>query len=238
MKWLKVSKADEPKVATIAMVHKDFDTAEDRILKKVHKILNAKVNEDKVDSLELLGFTGSKGYLDGAKKLKKKRDIKVSSELIDKVKQYFPEYKIITRMELNSICTKYGLVFTESQHFIGEIPTENINDMMEFGDRYITKRQKAMVDGASSTMPKCHLAGEKINFTVVATPDLINIKEGHLVLEGNEYVLPDPDPVVLARFHMPGELSIRESKKNDVFLIVTKWGDEAEIGEFHNQEEN
>jgi len=233
-KWFKIVEPNEPKVATIAMVHKDFEDAENRILAEAKKILNVDVNEKKVKVLDVLGFTNSKGFVEEKKKVEKKNNAERNSEFIRTIKSIFPEYKIITFKEVESICQKYSLFFTESKHFIGDIPDENINEMLEFGDRYIVQKDNAVEKGEASTFPRCAKDDEKIRFTVVATPDLINIESGKLVLQGSEYILPDPGRVVMARFKSN---SFGDSN-SDIFLIVTKWGDEAEIDEFHNQEEN
>ncbi len=131
-----------PKVASVEEIHKEFDTAQDRILDECDQILaDLKIPtetqvEKKAKMLEELGFVNSetveqaKRLKENSKEIKQKIDITArQAETIKYFKQKYPFEKFITTEELDRICNKYNLIHAPVSNYIKDIPEKNVLEM-------------------------------------------------------------------------------------------------------------
>lgn len=129
-------------VALVAEIHETFFTEVDRILEE-SKVIHAISGETMslVEKQEILrdnGFVGTMAKKQGASK---ETMYKLDSENRHKIAtnnaiRYFshkyPQYKFITEESIKRICEKYGLIYGESNRYVGFIPENNVQDLRNF----------------------------------------------------------------------------------------------------------
>ena len=283
----KLKKMLSKKEVTVQEIHDEFDNACDAFLDQIKEVLKetSETDIENASKLKNLGF-----YRAG--NVKKYDEIITSAKDAREAKAYVEDYatryteKFITENMVGIICKKYGLVLGETSNFIGEIPTKNTKEIIEFSKRFIEKdrrisyttgfmasnsynivtssisdhfrnrgmigydrlwgdnkprrddlefpaeRQERMLRQQEEAVMKQRGANEQARedrqvdptFMVVGTLDQFNMI-GKKVDSSFKIVSDNPDPVVLAQ--------VRGG-----FLIVTKWGAEADMQEFHNEKEN
>ena len=267
------------KEVSVQEIHDEFDNACDAFLNQIKEVLKetSETDIENASKLKSLGFYRA----DNVKKYDK---IITSAKDAREAKAYVEDYgvryteKFITENMVGIICKKYGLVLGETRDFIGEIPSKNTKEIIEFSKRFIakdrrisyntgfmassaamwapsvpnrgmrgiieydppmrddfessTERQRRMLRQQEEAVMKQRIANEQARedrqadptFMVVGTLDQFDMT-GNKVDSSYRIVSDNPDPVVLAQ--VPGG-----------YLIVTKWGAEADIQEFHNEKEN
>lgn len=85
------------------------------------------VDSEKKKSLERLGLTNSKTYLDILSLEKQKNEI----ELLKFFKENFPNSIFMKLDDFKNLCIKYGLVCGDMSEFKGEIPNKNIKEIID-----------------------------------------------------------------------------------------------------------
>ncbi|MFC1535788.1 hypothetical protein ACFL4H_00310 [Candidatus Neomarinimicrobiota bacterium] len=119
----------------------------------------------------------------------------------------YPGYLFLIERDVNEILEKYDLYEAKSDNYIGQIPPENQQEIIAF-----TK----LVD--ENDFVKRSYGSEDANYTIIAPQkDFSSI----LKRDGKSrklIKLPVVDPIVLANLH-------------GGHLVVSKWGDEADIPE-------
>lgn len=131
-----------PKPVDVAVIHAEFDSAQDRILDECDQILaDLKIPtetqvEKKAKMLKELGFVNSetveqaKRLEENSKEIKQKIDITAKqAETIKYFKQKYPFEKFITTEELDKICNKYNLIHAPVSNYIKDIPEKNVLEM-------------------------------------------------------------------------------------------------------------
>lgn len=126
----------------IAEIHKDFDTAQDRLLDQANKILSElKVDpqaelEDKARRLKNIGFINTPTAKKAEQVIEKRKEVesqivktREEAELIKYYKRIYPFQKFLTEQELDRICNKYGLIYAPVNAFIQEVPDKNLKDI-------------------------------------------------------------------------------------------------------------
>ena len=232
-------KTKELPVATIEDVHREFEnpyTKEQTVLlKDVNDILKNDTNANMIDmaALEARGFTNSATVT----KFKTSRSL---SKLV-KLRDYYLTtygYDFVTEKKIIEICKKYGLVRADVKDFIGEIPMENMQEIVNFsevkpednryhyGDKYGKETTFKQFQNGQSQIDKNNPYNSRFSYRnpitmvedieIVGTEDQFNTKGKILDKTTMEFVLPDPDPIVL--------YPVRQG-----FLVISKWGDEADI---------
>lgn len=207
--------------ATIEEIHTEIDTASERILAQANEIL-AEADIDRDDSLLALsriGFKSAKGVSESLEQRGKKETARKEARLVKKYFALYPFNKFITKDELARICRKYGLVIGEPGHFSGQIPEVNRAEILGFRVWAEDNRDKLWRSFLSIFGKKYKPNPKRIK--IVATIDQFEAGAGYrwAVDPGTqELKLVDPDPVVL--------FDVDEG-----YIIVSKWGAEADIEE-------
>jgi len=117
-----MEKTKERKVVSFREVHKDLEE-ESMFLKKGHDIEGYK---EKANFLAGAGFNNSIAA-------KLYSSISENSHMIDEYdKKYHGQYRFILKPQLERLCEKYNLFVRKTEHFLGDIPEENIKEMMNF----------------------------------------------------------------------------------------------------------
>ncbi len=135
---------DSEEVTLIKMIHAEFDTAEDRLLKQANEILaTAKESitdisevEKKADRLKKLGFIKTPTVEKASIVEKERNDIEKTisfteeqAKTIQEYKVKYPYLKFLTESELDIICKKYGLIYAPIENFIKDVPDKNITEI-------------------------------------------------------------------------------------------------------------
>lgn len=145
----------------IEMIHNEFDTAPERILKQAMEIIN-KESENKSElkstivekalRLKSLGFEKN-GLVHNLGKTEEKirqSDISISmnSDLAHKVSYYsktYPFLKFLPESELDRICDKYGLVYAPVKHYKMPVPDKNLREIENAQPLKPADKQKNLV---------------------------------------------------------------------------------------------
>ncbi len=212
-------------------IHADFDNASDVLLNEAKRI----IQEDAIaERLKRLGFNK-------IPMVKDRDDLRAKKRLVETVEYYqqkYPMYKFITANDAEKLCKKHKLNLGDVATYIGEIPDKNINEILNFT---ILAEDKPLLDsgmwssfGGSDKFEKqflvegkwCEESGEenhrnKMNFRICAPAHLFDMTRNSIA-DGYKIVL---DPIVL-------------QPVNGGYLIVTKWGLEANDESITNPTDN
>jgi len=249
-------------MGTIEKIHAEFDSATEQTLNAAIAIINNSnpvvIEKNEVaEKLQALGFVSSKTCEDyqsallGAKE--KNESISDRNKTANEIASFINNsvYKIISYSQTMRICEKYGLFLGSARRFTGEIPLKNIEEISLYKRTTINIPMNAPLcmfirckyKGEYDSLGELRASLKKSNdFYIVAPRDEFNY-EGAVVV-GNEIFSYDKrearerfiesrqkikDPVVLYPIECCGRL---------FFHVVSKWGLEAEIEEFHNPKDN
>lgn len=212
-------------VVTVAEIHEEFDNSVDKIVEEAQKILSdVSLREiEELKKLRSMGFLGMGQIQDLVKK-------EEYEQIGEKAEYYRKQYgkKFITEAEVKRICKKYGLVIGKPRDFIGEMPPKNRAEIIDFKvkeedggwvkswfsahggimERKISKKEADAIRANTLT----HLSCEKGGLKIVGTIDQFDLENKVI----SDYVIKDKDPIVL--YDVEGG-----------YLIVSKWGAEAEL---------
>jgi len=216
-------------------IHGTFYAEVDRLRAKagIFKDLSStqKVDSNKNNRLELLGFTNTK---DSGAKFDKlaglSKDFTDSKDVREAVAYYYRHYplqKFITEEGVKSICAKYNLVYSTVDRYEGFVPEKNLKEIENFKIRYedlayekISRRSgsvefinyrdmdKIPKDFFNISRAKLEIAAPLKDFN----QQQLNLKKFKLSEREVE------DPVVLQPVVFKGVKH---------YLILTAWGDEA-----------
>lgn len=219
-RFAKAEKKELP-TATIEEIHAEIDSASERILAQANEILaEADIDRDgSLFALSRIGFKSAKGVSETLEQRQKKETARKEARLVKKYFAFYPFNKFITKEEIARICQKYGLVIGEPEHFSGQIPEANRAEILGFRVWAEDNRDK-LWKSFLSVLGKKHKPNPK-RIKIVATIDQFEAGSGYkwrVDENTQELKLVDPDPVVL--------FDVDEG-----YIIVSKWGVEAEIEE-------
>lgn len=242
-------------------IHETFDTEVERLLEEARQLVQEDVDHeliDYADKLKEIGFNNSKDAVmarkerqilnDMNRENKKKAD---TIKAINYFSQKYPHYKFITKESIIKICGKYGLVYGESSKYIGDVPKDKVEVMLNFK---IDKKDYAysiMKSSQYTREPIIMLVsfdeGTKLNkynprpddryrdfkkkSFIIAAP-LKDFDKSNMEVKDFELVknkVPIPDPVVMQPVLF---------ENNEYYLIVTAWGEEASDEEVVNHNMN
>lgn len=115
----------------VAEIHKEFDTAQERLLAEAQEIINnsGALLSDKAERLEQIGFVNSKTVVRHRQNINALVKNREQAELIEYYKQTYPFQKFLTEDELNRICVKYHLVYAPVANYKKEVPEKNISEI-------------------------------------------------------------------------------------------------------------
>lgn len=224
---------DYPEI--VQLIHKDFENASDVLVAEAKAVLaNTSVSKKKA-LLEEIGFTTTPEYKKYSEQLKQMEDQNTLIGAIVELKQKFPFHKAINLETIIKICKKYNLVYGDSKLYKGFIPEKNAKEIDNFKKSYpkeCTRYAKSHlftgnveeiteeVYSANVKSPGIIYRYDKVTkpFMIVAPETDMNMT-GKMIKDFKVVNRPiPPDPVVL--------LPVK-SKGIQMYLILTKWGDEA-----------
>lgn len=238
-----IEPAKDPQVV-IAQIHDEFDSSTERLLNEAKNILSQNNDVSKGERLIKLGFVNAAKASEAAAIKKQKEISEKTAKSIEYFKQNYPFQKFITEEEVEKICKKFGLVIGRSTYYIGEIPEKNILEMERFklkdeDSKRIDYHWMTWLNGTATRCDKntsnsrygylysrgwgtfCFISDEtqthhfeKDEYKICA-PIKDFQKDSMRIEKGYKLELNLPDPVVL-------------QPVKDGYLIVTKWGLEAE----------
>ena len=124
-------------------IHETFYTEVDKLLEeaniKTPESLVDKAIFEKGEKLKSLGFVNTKEVAYKESISSKVSDINYENqkkEGLKKAIKYFsekyPQYKFITEDSIKKICDKYGLIYGDVSHYIGNVPDENLQHIINF----------------------------------------------------------------------------------------------------------
>jgi len=114
-------------------IHSSFTTAEKELLDEAQRRLENAADKDKKEraiKLARLGFEQSKPV-----RQMSREHLEEAESLLNLKCRYdkiAPQYKFLTEKKLKSICEKYGLVVGKADRYIGDIPDQNQEDIINF----------------------------------------------------------------------------------------------------------
>lgn len=258
----KVKELIQPKVDVnllVAEIHNEFDTSTERLLNEAKSILAKNINTSKGETLRSLGFTSSKPSIDSAADIKSKQENEQLAKHIEHYSTFYPNNKFITEKEVEKISKKYGLLCGEVGYYIGDVPDKNVSEISNFKLREedCTKHKcgwyKVEYGGGfrpmflpSSKKENGHYGWIKNDWRIGG---FINS-----VKEGQEYHYERPEFKICASvkdFDM-NQMRVTDGYKleqnipdpivlqpvNGGYLIVSKWGLEAEDNDLVNEKLN
>lgn len=234
----------------IEEIHDTFYTEVDRLLKDAEiKRTEPTLSNDALRGKKLieLGFVNAKQAQQFNNENKRVEEVQQTNEQKAQLKraiEYFsfkyPNYKFITEESVKKICEKYNLIYSEVTYFKGEVPTKNLQHMLDFkidendeawGNYFRSIFNSEMLLGLVNkdyvqkySEESMYTRYEKLPLEICAPLkdfDTTNMKIEVFKLSKIEI----PDPVVL-------QPVLFEGVKH--YLIVTAWGDELVVNQKMN----
>lgn len=207
-------------IATVEEIHREFDSASERILEEANAILEKESSKDKeeIRKLKELGFIKLNSVKELEEEEEKKAEATKNAELISYYKKQYPNNKFISKTEVERICKKYGLIMGSSSDYIGEIPPKNRKEIIEFKLKDKKDYADYTTDGIILFALEYGITGLEYKSTslqIIATPDQFDLKDKII----SNYRIIAKDPIVL-------------HPVNGGYLIVSKWGNEENLNEF------
>lgn len=247
--------AKDPQVV-IAEIHESFDTASEKLLNEAKAILNGSYDIEKGERLKKIGFTSAKKAVEATELVDKKQKNEELAKLIEYYQLHYPNNKFITEEKVKEICQKYGLLCGETKYYISDVPEKNINEIELFklreeemlktkfeyykpSDRwYIPTTEKTNLYGYPSLERSMWSSFVKFNqrpetethefvkedFKICASVKDFDTKNMRIE-DGYKLNLNLPDPIVL-------------QPVKGGYLVVSKWGLEADDNDLVNEKLN
>ena len=118
----------------VEKIHDEFNSAGEKLYQEALRIINSTkiLNEEKTKRLKALGFSATKEVTEAEEVLKKK---KLNEEMVETISYYrtkYPMNKFITKEQVEQICGKYGLIYSEVTNYIGFVPEKNLKAIEAF----------------------------------------------------------------------------------------------------------
>jgi hypothetical protein len=264
----KIANSAKPDYVIVAEIHDDFDTASQKAVDEANKILSGLSNESlktQVYSLKDAGFKNVPMVKQWDEEYNKRRDAESKIAIVDKYAQKYPGYKFIFLEQVKDICKKYGLLCAPVGIYKGDVPAKNIAEIANFKakpeDCYLEEggwndrsefdftkphRFKNTIDVQKErdeynrvtreVFSNHHMPGpswiQAMPPSVVPVPMFICAPQGDIAMRKDDKVSNEvfvgreiKDPIVLHYV-------------KDGFLIVSKWGLEAEDKDLVNEKMN
>lgn len=225
-------------------IHNEFDTAGEKLLKEAKAILVKQLPTNKGERLKQLGFTAAESAVKFDEVNKERKEKEELANLIEYYQTYYPNNKFITEKVVKSICEKYGLLSAQVAYYKGDVPEKNIAEMEAFKLRQEDMDKRTNMDDYYDhrlfyMMAQMSLLGGERRYPdppqeiktryvqpsfVIAAPEK-DFDTRHLIKNGHKLELHIPDPIVM-------------QPVKGGYLIVSKWGLEAEDAELTNEKMN
>ena len=121
-----------PSNISVQEIHDAFDSASEKLLKEAEEILAKLPDTSKGERMAKLGFHNTPDATKHSNiNLEKNRADKLATQ-IRYFQTFYPNNKFITEQVVQQICNKYGLLFGDSARYIGDIPEKNLTEIENF----------------------------------------------------------------------------------------------------------
>lgn len=253
---LETSKLDAVKTKypqVVLDIHNEFFNAGERLLNEAKAIVaNIHINNpEKIEKLNSFGFENTKESKDAAIKQLKKQEQEMLSQAIMYFSVRYPKNKVITDEVIKQICDKYSLVFGENSQYKGFVPEKNLNEIEDFfkrheDERYVYGYYDFSRWGSGSSLfiktSKAEFERQKksglismniirrYNASLKICAPLKDMETDGYELKGHILVKEIPDPIVL--------LPKKHENGQQLYIILTAWGDEASDPMVVNEKNN
>lgn len=130
---------------TLKSISKEYNDLSDKIIKESEQLLNDLEEENKrlIDKAKLLkdmGFINNELVKQVEENEKKRSKAKEKAQYIEKFKKDYPNYKYISKVELDIILKKYNMVMKNVSEFKAYVPEINLKDIQKFFEAYPDKK--------------------------------------------------------------------------------------------------
>ena len=149
--------------AIVHQIHKEFNSASDKALKEAQEILKSceNISMDKAERLSKLGFENTREVKELEDFKSKQKAAQKRAELIQGANIDYPLYKFITKNDVESLCTKYGLICGDLKLFKGFVPEKNLKD----------------IENSLDVLPKFYELYSKIHYVPATRRHIVSQKE-------------------------------------------------------------
>lgn len=121
----------DPQVV-IAEIHNSFDTASEKLLNDAKAILAGSYDIEKGERLKKIGFVSAKKAVEASTIISEKQKNEELAKLIEYYQMSYPNNKFITEKKTKEICQKYGLLCAETKYYISDVPEKNLSEIETF----------------------------------------------------------------------------------------------------------
>ena len=239
----------------IAEIHESFDSASEKLLNDAKAILAGSYDIEKGERLKKIGFVLAKKAVEASAIISENKRNEELANLIEYYQMHYPNNKFITEEKTKDICQKYGLLCAETIYYISDVPEKNLTEIENFKLRQedMNKFQCGWLDTSTghynlsqtkaSRTQYGYLSGRSWNSFVfnnvsedtkeVYEPSPLKIcasvkdfdTKNMRIKDGYKLELNLPDPIVL-------------QPVKGGYLVVSKWGLEADDAELINEKLN
>lgn len=246
---------------TIEAIHNEFDAAGERLLKEAKDILSGVALDEKGERLKKLGFIQAKAAAKNTELARRNEEIKRNNEKrqegakwVQYYSMHYPNHKFITEEIVNEICKKYNLYCGPVSRYKGDVPLKNVSEMEGF---YLRKEdmgtytsldayarieaQRAMMNTRRGILWK--MAHSETYQSRSLSSDEIAMMENRVFYFKEEFKICAPEKdfdvsrmTKKGRFLIPDPIVLQPV--NGGYLIVTKWGLEANDELVINEKQN
>lgn len=252
---------------TIEAIHNEFDNAGERLLAEAKDILSGAVLDEKGERLKKLGFIQAKAAAKNTELARRNAEIeennrkrKDGAKWVQYYSTYYPNNKFITEEIVKEICNKYNLYCGPVSWYKGDVPLKNVAEMEGFNLRqedmhcYTALDQYARFESQRSYMnmigngllgavqsARSRLYNE-VRRTPLSLDEMEKLEsEKHYSKEEFKICAPEKDFDISrmtkkGRFLIPDPIVLQPVKGG--FLIVSKWGLEANDELVINEKQN
>jgi hypothetical protein len=226
----------DPQVV-IAEIHNSFDTASEKLLNDAKVILAGSYDIEKGERLKKIGFVSAKKAVEASTIISEKQKNEELAKLIEYYQMNYPNNKFITEEKTKEICQKYGLLCAETKYYISDVPEKNLSEIENFKLKetemekieYGWMKWERTAHGGYLMPSSKKDEAETHHFE---KPDLkicASVKDFYTknmrIEDGYKLELNLPDPIVL-------------QPVKGGYLVVSKWGLEAEDADLINEKMN
>jgi len=146
---------------------------------------------------------------------------------INGYRERYPLHKIITKDKVEEICKKYGLLMAELHRFVGDVPENKVNDIIQFKQNceyrfvykekfYRNEEDVKAVRKQDSFFKRGYIKElDERKYYICAPANQISLNDKATIKKG--YIVTD-DPIVLFTENRWGD---------NIYAVVAAWGDEA-----------
>ena len=236
-------------------IHNEFETAADKLAEFAKQIIAEAKSKDasKVERLINLGFKQSNQVSEVKPLLEKAKLSEGQIKLLNDYAKKYPFNKFITEGQVEVICKKYNLVCGDVDRYKGFVPEKNLREVERFNlkpedvvqyvcngklgevavnPNDITERIRNYIDGGEWTYVEfitgeINVVGgnEKYGQAAIIKKGSLKLKICAPVKDMDLQGLELKDGYKLEKKHVPDPVVLQPV--NGGYLIVTKWGDEA-----------